>query len=173
MLTLDVAAVAAIAAVATVAVRQGAAGVFATVLGFLLLAFGLVRQQLPSSRPLSLDDEGVTIRVVGAGLRVHWDAIEGMDARLPRRPPNRRAGMPPARLAVTFRLRPGAGAQGLVRPLGWRSGWLLWQDSVTLRRVPPQTAEEILSLAGQLHRKRLAETARLSPALPTVPRYPG
>lgn len=172
LVTADVVAVAVLTALATAAVSLGPAGVFSAILGFLLLSFALARQQLPSSRPLVLDDHGATIRIVGAGLRVHWDAVEAIDARVSFGPRWRWTARP-APVAVTFRLRPGAGAQGLVTPLGWRSGWLLWQDKAAVRHVPPDVAEHILSIAGALHRKRLAETSRLGPELPGVPRYPG
>ncbi len=173
LLTADVAAVAAMAALAAITTRFGAAGLFVTVFGFLLLGFLVARQQLPSTRPLAMDDEGLTIRIVGAGLRVHWDAVEGMDAR-PEHPLRLwRTGASTPTVALTFRLRPGASAQGLVKPRGWRSGWMTWQDSAAVRRVPAYMTNEVLGTAAALHRKRLSETSRLGPALPNVPRYPG
>ncbi|WP_028707829.1 hypothetical protein [Propionicicella superfundia] len=151
----DAAAVVATATGAVWLARLGAAASFLAVLGVLLLLVVLLQQQLPSREPLLLDRTGATIRIVGAGVRVEWDAVERIDAI-----PGTRA------TSIVFRFRPGAAARGLLHPLGWRSEWLLRQEAARVRGVPGDAADAALAAARHLHRARLAQTARLDASLP-------
>jgi hypothetical protein len=141
--------------------RLGPAGAFVAVIGLILLVIVLVGQRLRTRVPLVLGPAGLELRVIGAGLRVQWDAVERIDSV--------RARWPSRSSGVAFHLRPGVEVRGLIHRLGWRGRWLIRQNVAIAWGLPDAAIHEVLTTASELHRARLARTVGTS--VPAVPPF--
>lgn len=150
----DVVVIGAACALARWLWRLGPVGAYAGVVGLILLAIVLVGQRLRTRVPLVLGPAGMELRVIGAGLRVHWDAVERIDSV--------RAPWPARSSGVAFHLRPGVEVRGLVHALGWRGRWLIRQNVVIAWGLSDAVVQDVISTASELHRARLAQNVGTS-----------
>lgn len=146
------------------AIRSGATEAFVAVLCSILILTGILGSHMPSRRPLILTSQQFIVRVTGASAAVHWDGVERIGV----------VSYPGWNTdpALAFFLRPGASARDLVHASGWFGERLVKDNVVYVRRIPLRLIDEVESVAGSLHRKRLEETSRMESPMNIVPPYP-